>query len=60
MVVERTCLDKKREFPAWLAKRLAEDRAGLDAIPDPYKRRLAELDIDEIETRVKVALLGAR
>jgi Ser/Thr protein kinase RdoA (MazF antagonist) len=59
MKIERACIEKTRTFPDWLTRAIERERDELASITDPVQRRLAEIEIDAIESRVKNELAGA-
>ncbi len=58
--IERAAITKQREFPEWLHQAIQEERSGLAKITDPIRRRLQELEIDQIETRVRDEIEGVQ
>lgn len=60
MPIERAVIDKTRVFPEWLTRAIEKEREGLATIGDPVNRRLAEIEIDLIEDRVRTELREAR
>lgn len=55
--IERATIERKREFPEWLSNALDAERKKLTSIENEVTRKLAEIELDEIEVRTRTFLL---